>query len=169
MGGFVCGDCRWMDLHDLNRYNEAYCKEKRKYYPVGDRVCSKFEASDDKYKSSCYLTTVVCYSLGYADDCYILERLRYFRDKFMKNDISCLELLKEYKTVGKMISDAIASDPLNKDVAAVLLEYYLNPAIRCINKKDYYQALHIYTSMVNALKEKYLDESKEQVKYIKKK
>ena len=56
---------------DLNKWNEAYCTFERMYKPIND-TCPYFAS-----KYNCYLTTAMCHILGYSDDCYILEALKF--------------------------------------------------------------------------------------------
>lgn len=43
---YCCGDCIFMDLSSTNKYGEAWCGKRRKYYKPSDaaRYCQYFTA-----------------------------------------------------------------------------------------------------------------------------
>lgn len=157
-----CIQCRYMDLKDTDKYGDAYCKLRKKYYNPYSSACGSIEYIDqslsnreDEYEngsSSCYLTTAMCSTLGYDDNCSYLTILRNFRDTYMMNEASCYPLLVQYEVIGPIISQCLFHD---QETAQIILEQYIKPAILLIQSENYEQAIQVYQRMVYYLQEKY--------------
>ena len=116
-----CIQCDYMDLSDQNKFGDAFCTDRHRYYDPYSSACSGFKSSsislrnrEDEYdkeqSSGCYLTTAMCGALGYDDNCCYLNILRNFRDTYMMNNKECLPMLVEYEVIGPIISRNIAND-----------------------------------------------------------
>ena len=150
--GYTCSDCTKMDLQDRDYYDRAYCCEYKKYYPISDIICSKFE---ERYEyRTCYLTTLFCEIKGNDDNCFELETLRGFRDWYMKNSPLCKPLLDEYNIVGPMIACFIANDSNIQQVIDKMDES-IYKAIDLIFEETYEAAMQTYVELVNYLKIRY--------------
>ncbi len=158
-----CIQCDYMDLSDQNKFGDAFCTDRHRYYDPYSSACSGFKSSsislrnrEDEYdkeqSSGCYLTTAMCGALGYDDNCCYLNILRNFRDTYMMNNKECLPMLVEYEVIGPIISRNIAND---KETANIMLENYIAKAIMFIKRKDYQSAITIYQEMFYYLKDKY--------------
>ncbi len=158
-----CMQCTKMNLQDRNKFNEALCTDRNRYYDPYSSACSNIEYIDTSLRnredenekaqnSSCYLTTAMCHALGYTDDCDYLATLRNFRDTYMMQDADSIPLLIEYEVIGPMISKRVAND---KEMALTMLNDYIAKAILEIRKGQYTQAVTTYRAMVYHLKEQY--------------
>ncbi len=157
-----CIQCIKMNLNDKNKYGEALCKDRNRYYDPHSSACSNIEYAnsslknrEDEYEkesSSCYITTAVCTTLGLDDNCKYLMELRNFRDNYMMNRQECIPLLIEYEVIGPIISRHIEQD---KDTAQTMLETYISKAIALIHQESYESAIETYKLMVEYLKNKY--------------
>lgn len=147
-----CGDCVYMDLND-ERHGEYYCGEKGAYYPASDSTCWSFKAREDG--GGCYLTTIVCSILGYADNGEILSTLRAFRDDVMSNNCFYNDILREYDNLGPKLANCIESDQCKLQVAQQMKEEYIVPVCRMLLQKNYAKAVEKYKEMVLDLKKHY--------------
>lgn len=161
-----CIQCQNMDLCDRNKFGDAYCKDRGKYYDPYSSACSNIEYSDASLRdreredenernhgsSGCYLTTAMCYALGYDDHCVYLETLRRFRDEYMMNDPECYPMLVEYEVVGPMISRQIAQDA---DIASIMLNEFISKSIMYIKRGEFKSAIDVYRDMFDFLKARY--------------
>ncbi len=157
MSWYTCSDCDYMNLRDKNSYGEAYCSERKHYYNPSDTICnrSSIKGRDVGGSSSCYLTTAMCDILGYEDDCSALKTLRFLRDSYMKKEVDCYDLLKEYNQFGPDICESLYQDKNRKIVVLTMLKHYIEPAIKMINNNQYDNAIDIYIEMTNTLINKY--------------
>ena len=151
--GYCCADCAYMDLNDTNSYGDYWCGYYRKYYPGSDSACSNFKG--DGSSSGCYITTVMCDILGYEDHCFYLNKLRAFRDNFMRPNPKYSGLLEEYNIIGVLISNMILKDIEKFDIAEYIFNHYIKQAVDLIEIGKYSESINIYKQMVNFLKERY--------------
>lgn len=150
-----CGDCIYMNLND-ERNGEYYCGERYEYYPASDSTCWSFKPREDG--GGCYLTTIVCNILGYADNGNILNTLRKFRDNVMRNNNAYQYLLDEYDIVGPKIAACIEHDAAKQELALLMKERYILPVYEYLQQKNYAAAVSQYKEMVLYLKQHYASE-----------
>jgi hypothetical protein len=144
---------------------ECYCKSKCKFVKPQGNVCNEALISTSNYSRlgsytpsglpKCYITTIVCEILGYADDCELLSVLRDFREKYLKVHPEYLSLLLEYDHVGPQIAEGIRNEENNYKFGLGLLQCFLIPCVDEIKKGNYETAIEIYTNMVNYLKDEF--------------
>lgn len=155
MAYYTCNDCEYYDRNDTNRYDEGYCTEYCKYYPKGDKACSRFSLRKD-IDTTCFLTTAICHIFGYEDDCYGLNVMRDFRDTILIADRKYYPLLAEYEVVGPIISEKMYNDPYRDEVAGYYYENYIyDILVNLTNTRDYEEAVNKYVEMVNDMKRMY--------------
>ncbi len=161
-----CIQCIYMNLHDRDKFGDALCTDRSKYYDPYSSACSNIEYIDASLRdreredenernngsSGCYLTTAMCYALGYDDYCVYLETLRRFRDEYMMNDPECYPMLVEYEVVGPMISRQIAQDA---DIASIMLNEFISKSIMYIKRGEFKSAIDVYRDMFDFLKARY--------------
>ena len=154
-----CNDCLKMDLSDRNRYdnNEAYCNVYHRYININDRACCYEHFIYDENRrnntsSGCYITTTMCNVLGFDDNCDYLNKLRNFRENYIKQDINLYPILFEYDIIGPSISKSIYNDPKKKKVCLCLFKNYIIPIVNLIDTSEYNDAICKYQEMTNNLK-----------------
>lgn len=151
-----CGDCAKFDLNQKEYWGDRYyCTETCKYKYKNDESCHHYiKKPDNGYTpAGCYITTIVCYKLGYKDDCEFLKKLRFLRENYLKKFPKGINLLREYDIIGPVISKQLENAPVIDSL--ILMNKYIIPSSCYITKKDYQKATQIYEKMVNELKEKY--------------
>lgn len=163
-----CAACTYMgEREDCGKY---WCERKGEDRYASDAKCSSFceaysrsnssrqnmyNTSANASQSSCYLTTIMCQLLGYSDDNYYLNKLRFFRDNVMKKDSNYIPLLLVYDVIGPMISSKLAHDEYGHEIAQVYFDKYITKSVHAIECEKYQEAINIYTAMTDALAERY--------------
>ena len=163
-----CCACTYMgENEDCGKY---WCEQKGEDRYACDSKCSSFceaysrsnysrqnmyDISKNANSSGCYLTTIMCKLLGYSDDNYYLNKLRYFRDNVMKTNGEYIPLLITYDVIGPMISKKLASDKYGKEIAKVYFDKYITKSVEAIEAEKYQNAINIYTAMTDSLAERY--------------
>jgi hypothetical protein len=99
----------------------------------------------------CFLTTIVCETLGKPDDCEELTVLRGYRESFLKASPWGCALVGNYRIVGPRIVDAInnLSEQWRRDKCAHLYASFIAPAVAAVKEGDNFGALAIYIRLVN--------------------
>lgn len=165
-----CAACTYMG-ESSDYSGRYYCDRKGEYRYACDARCYNFceaysrsnYSRENMYKNSashtsgggCYITTIMCEILGYADDNYYLQTLRNFRDNVMKTNIKYIPLLLTYDIIGPMIAEKLSEDSEKQAIAQVFFNKYIIPAVNAINEQKYDTATNTYVAMTNALAEKY--------------
>ena len=160
MAYYSCENCK----HYSWNYNRHYCTDGKKYGSTEiDSVdeansCRYYEESESSSSSSgsvCFITTVICDVLGYADDCEIMETLRNFRETYLRPRVEHTGILEEYGIIGPKISTKIAADPDRCPLAADLEGRYLRPVFDLIQQGRNEEAIQLYKGMVQELMQRY--------------
>lgn len=150
-----CGECKFLDMND-SKYGDYYCSIDHKYYSTSRLACDRdFQKRETQSSGNCYITTAVCNLIGYSDNCFILNKLRDFRDNKMKHDVDCYTMLREYDVVGPEIVKSMHIDPNKKLVAISMLTNYIIPAVNDIVNGDDDKAIDSYVAMTQTLKDYY--------------
>ena len=163
-----CAACTYMgETVDCGKY---WCERKGEDRYACDARCSSFceaysrsnycrqnmyDTSKSASSSGCYLTTMMCKLLGYKDDNYYLNKLRYFRDNVMKKNGEYIPLLITYDVIGPMISSKLEQDKYGKEIANVYFEKYITKSVEAIEEEKYQNAINIYIAMTDSLAERY--------------
>lgn len=152
-----CGGCTYFDFQ--GDCSKGYCSWYRTYYYPGDS-CS--HQNPREISSGCYITTIICDVLGYADDCSVLDTLRSFRDNVMQKDSKYSDLLLEYDTLGPDIAYFIKKEyeeNNDREIWTQFYNFYLQPTANYVSDGKFDAAVNRYKEMVTALKEYFnLDE-----------
>lgn len=119
-----------------------YCRN----YSYSD--CPTYKKQDS---TGCYLTTIVCHILGKNDNDIVLNKMRKFRDRILQKDKKYELLLKDYDTIGPLISGYIASDYFNNYLSEKLYNRILVPIVKQLDKKQYEGAVKMYENMTLSL------------------
>ncbi len=135
---------------------KGYCEWYRCYYWADDTCSHQKERGSS---SSCYITTVVCKILGFADDCGMLRNLRDFRDNILQKNEQYVPLLFEYDTVGPQIAECLEKDYQetngDSELATNLFNFYIQPTASLIEQGNYDEAVSRYQEMTKGLEEYY--------------
>ena len=150
--------CDWYTF----RQGDYYC-EKKKDYVNSDtyyRYCRGYyydECPTYKYEESsgCFLTTIVCGTLGFSDDNPVLNMLREFRDNILQKDPKYFNLLLKYDVIGPLISNNIFNDKEKLKLAMDLYSKCLVPICNYISIKNYDKAVSLYENMTLSLVDYY--------------
>lgn len=151
-----CGNCAHYDLNQKEYWGDRYyCTKTCKYKESNDKACYNFVERPEKgyQPAGCFITTAVCEILGYTDDCELLVTLRNFRENYLKKTKEGRMILQEYDQVGPMISCYLRQEPVINSI--VLTTKYIIPCVDLIKRKKYIEAIVLYETMVQTLKEQY--------------
>lgn len=163
-----CAACTYMgEREDCGKY---WCEKKGEDRYANDARCSSFceaysrsdysrknmyEVSASASSSGCYLTTMMCQLLGFEDDNYYLNKLRYFRDNVMKKSGEYIPLLIVYDVVGPIISKKLANDEYGEVIAKVYFDEYITKAVHAIEEEKNKEAINVYIAMTDSLAKRY--------------
>ncbi len=147
-----CGKC--VEFQFFGENKKGYCNWYHTYYFPTD-TCTHQKNMYEKNPSGCFLTTMICNVLGYDDDCFVLNKLRNFRDNVMQKDEKYKDLLLEYDLVGPRIAEYIKADNKNTTLWDNIYNLYIVPTTNYIMEKNYSEAVNKYRQMYDLLKEYY--------------
>lgn len=151
-----CGNCAYFDLKQKEYWGDRYyCTETCKYKEKSDSACSRYiKKPEDGYRrSGCFITTVICYKLGFRDNCEYLTNLRLLREAYLKLTPSGIKLLQEYDQIGPIISTELLACPVVD--AIMLMNRFIKPCNDAIKINKFEEATSIYLNMVEELKERF--------------
>lgn len=151
-----CGNCAYFDLKQKEYWGDRYyCTETCKYKEKSDSACYRYiKRPDEGYKKpGCFITTVICYKLGFRDNCEYLINLRNLRETYLKSIPAGIRLLQEYDQIGPIISAELLSCPVVD--AELLMIKFIRPCNEAIKTKNYDLATKIYLNMVEELKDRF--------------
>jgi len=137
-----------------------FCGTNIKYVPLffNPTIKKKVVKGEIKYyikddpAGSCFITTACVEAANLPDNCYELETLRGFRDRWITKSPGGQGLIREYYEVAPGIVRAISAQPNSRDTFSRIFDKDILPAIRLIEKGDYHIALDSYKNMVLRLK-----------------
>jgi hypothetical protein len=120
------------------------------------RASDKWKKSDDESDSGCYLTTACVQTVCLPDNCFELETLRSFRNKFLMPEVSGRKAVREYYRIAPEIVQAIGE---HNDAQSIWQDVYrdIRHAVSLILSGDFEGAFKHYQQMTLRLREKYLD------------
>jgi len=149
-----CRYCSYLDRSDTDKYGDCYCSYLGKYVDPASPGCSKNdkEADGEDHSGGCYLTTAMCGVLGKADDCFELEKLRAFRENYMRKTDEGQKLLAEYDTISPPIAKKLEQSDNRIAIAEKMLRDFIDPAINLIFNGENQQAIEKYKEMVYYVK-----------------
>ena len=154
----TCADCIHFDWNNkqTSMYDRRRCTERGIYIEPTAATCGYFKENIKPSNTGCFITTVVVDVLGYADDCWILNTLRGFRNNIMQKDYRYTNLLLTYDAIGPQIAEALKVSPAKEEISLLVSQYYLIPMCRLINSEDYTSAVNAYVGMVKFLQNQLL-------------
>lgn len=155
--------CAYMVKKRNGWCDEYYCTkvEHNVEYDQYINKCCSYSYSDcanykyEKSSSGCFITTVVCDTLGMDDNNIYLTLLRKFRKEYLQKKPEGLKVLEEYDTIGPVIAHCIRNDEKKQEVAQGVFINSIIPVINDICEGKNVSAINRYTSMTRNLIYKY--------------
>lgn len=120
----------------------SYCKG----YYYDDCPIYKHEES-----SGCFLTTIVCDSIGLQDNNPVLNTLRAFRNNILQQNPIYYDILKYYDSIGPVIAKKISEDKEKSKLSKYLYSSILIPICNYISINNYEEAITKYEAMTLSL------------------
>jgi hypothetical protein len=119
------------------------------------KAASSKKGKKKKDDLMCFLTTACVQYYGLPDDCYELNSLRNYRDRYLMSSKGGTKLVMEYYQVAPVIVGAMQKDD-NCREAYSFIYWCVKDACRFIENGKNVQARNIYSNMVEVLKKRYL-------------
>ena len=117
----------------------------------------KNNRSGGRKKSSCYITTATCISLGKPDDCVELVSIRSFRDNWLIHQKKGLEIIENYYNLAPVILNSINNSRNPKIIYQNIWNNYLKEFFELIASRKNKSALKIFLKMITELGTQYLN------------
>lgn len=146
MGQYECKTCDFATNYD--RYEHRYYCTKHSDWHDQHDCCGYHSENGVESGAGCYLTTAMCEILGKNDDCFELEFLRQFRERYLTKTAKGRALLSEYKAISIPIVSTLRKSPHKYEIAQIMYNSYITPVIELIKEEKNEQAVHIYKKMV---------------------
>lgn len=129
-----------------DEYYNKYCK-----YDYNMRYCPRYKQYGAYQSTGCYITTIVCDTLGMDDKVSYLETLREFRNNVLQKNDKYKDILATYDVVGPFISCRLAHDSNNKQIATNLFNLGIKNVCDLIESNKIDEAVSLYSDMTNLL------------------
>lgn len=100
-------------------------------------------------RKPCYITTAVCDSMGYDDDCRELTVLREFRDGYMSVTVDGPAMIREYYETAPAIVEGINTRTDSACIYREIYKQYIAPCVSMIEAGELEQCLEHYKKMVH--------------------
>lgn len=104
----------------------------------------------------CYITTAVCESLEKGPDCYELQLLKDYRDRYLEPTQEGHALVEEYYDIAPTIVKRVEKSRDRDSIYRELYRNYILPCIRDIENGEYEVCRARYQEMVLGLKTTYM-------------
>jgi hypothetical protein len=134
------------------RQGDYYCSKKSDYVnsDVYYKYCRNYDYSDCPiYKaesSSCYLTSACVFAKGLPDDCYELETLRDYRDRWLAKTEQGAQVIQQYYEIAPRIVSAINDSNQRSAVYERIYEQMVLPCVKLIEQGKMQETLELYQS-----------------------
>ncbi len=106
----------------------------------------------------CYITTAVCESVGRPENCYELNLIKDYRDRYLGSTPEGEELVNQYYDIAPTIVKRINKEDDRREKYLFLWENYIRPCVRLIEQKQNDECRQKYMEMVELLKKEYLED-----------
>ncbi len=121
----------------------------------GDTLYSLPFPSESGDSEGCFLTTACVQHHQLPDDCDELQTLRLLRDKYMTASSDGIEMIKQYRTIGPDIVQAINKCSNKKDIYEYMYSNMILPSVQLVKEGRNEEAVEYYKVFVKELMEKY--------------
>ncbi|MDE6142357.1 MAG: hypothetical protein K2G03_07105 [Bacilli bacterium] len=161
-----CADCRSLHLDDEYR-GKFYCEKKKDYVSARANICrmaaeTMGRATSDKNKArrtskdhGYYVVTAISEILGLPEDNEYMCAFTYLRDVILPSDEEYKGFIDDYEVDGPALATLLKDDENAQDYAEYLRGTYLNGVVRLFCQNQIDDAIALYTSMLDAMKERY--------------
>lgn len=148
-GDFYCNKQEeYVDSDTYYAYCRAYNYDECEIY------------KDDNYErpasGGCYLTTACVIAKQLPDNCYELETLRRYRDKWLRKREDGPRLIQMYYNVAPLIVNRINVLESKDEIYDLIYKKMVKPCVKLIEEEKNEEALLLYKQMTLWLKENYL-------------
>ncbi|NCB99281.1 MAG: hypothetical protein EOM34_01220 [Clostridia bacterium] len=128
-------------------------EEWHKNFPKNQIQKGNFEEINSGFKKRkfCYITTAVCDSLNKGDNCYELNTLRSYRDRWLSREPYGEKLIEQYYDTAPGIIALINTRKDSDEIYNEIYKEYLQPCISYIERKEYEACRDTYIEMVKRL------------------
>lgn len=130
---------------------KGYIAQSYVYFPGLTRDVVYWD-DGSKCDLGCYITTACIEYKGLEDDCYILRRLRYFRDTYMMSTERGARLVELYYQTAPDLIRQINKLPNKSSIYEIIYSNYLLRAVTLINTGSLDEAETLYTDLYNFVK-----------------
>ena len=170
----TCSECTYLDFNKEYEPGDGrfWCETKYEWHFANEAECwrycpaysrsnlvadsyRKYSQEKSEYQSSCFITTIVCETLGFKDTTKVLNSLRKFRNDIMQKDKKYLPILAEYDIIGPIIASKIRNDKEKEILAVALFNSTLIKVSNFIENNEYLSAIILYKEMTEGLIEYY--------------
>ncbi|OQA17213.1 MAG: hypothetical protein BWY64_02197 [bacterium ADurb.Bin363] len=100
-------------------------------------------------KDGCFITAATCLSLGKSDKCYELERLRNFRDTWLRKQKDGERLIREYYRVAPLIVNTINTRTDKDKIYKDIWDNYISLCLDLIEQEKFAEAKYLYIKLVD--------------------
>lgn len=146
------------------RNSDYYCTKKSDYVNSDCyyKYCRNWDYRDcpiyknESSSGGCYISSACVYALGCDDDCYELNLLRNFRDKYLSKQKSGQSEIAEYYRCAPEIVRKINKLEEKGKIYVEIYNKYIKKCISNIENKKYSDAHSLYKTMYYELKDKYI-------------
>jgi hypothetical protein len=150
----------WLHLWEINPGNDFYraieetAEEARLRRSTDGVVPLEQAEAPAPSNKCCYITTACMKVRGLPDDCYQLNKLRQFRDGYMRGLGTGLQLIQTYYQHSPAIVEAINQRSNSQAIYTYLYEV-IEQCVDAIQQEHYNHSLDTYCQMVMALHAEY--------------
>ena len=120
------------------------------YYPNGGIKAVINPRNKGEEESKCFITTSCVKYFELKDDCYELETLRKFRDKYLLKSNKGRKLVSQYYEIAPALVRQLESSP-NKKKLFKRVFTDIQASCKAIEEKNYEEAREIYKNAVSRL------------------
>lgn len=142
---------------------DYYCvkQEKAVNSDIYYKYCRNYDYTDcpiykhESSSGSCYLTSACTAARGLPDDCYELQTLRRFRDKWLKQQPDGILLIARYYEVAPKIVTAIDARDDRLAVYDSIYQELVIPCVKLIEQENFAETQTLYRMYTESLEKKY--------------
>lgn len=161
-----CSYCRELNSNDEYK-GKFYCSKKKQYVSARGSRCSmasevmgrsdseKKRLRDISKAHGYYVITAISNILGLDNDNEYMSAFVYLRDVIMPASDEYKSFIDDYETDGPALASLLSNDEGALDYAEYLRVTYLNGVVSLFCQDRVFDAVSLYTSMLDAMKARY--------------